>query len=252
LSVTGTHPNRTLLDVSGSVSDIEQALHVHFQFYQHPTEDRTFHAPDVEPTLDLAIPILHISGLSDLSRPRSRPPGMAWGIAGLRPASGGSSPGGGFMGDDFRDAYVPGVTLTGAGQSVALVEFDGYFPSDIADYETLTGRTNVPLQNVLLDGADGSAGSDNSEVALDIEMAISMAPGLFQVIVYEAPNNIAYVNDILNRIATDNLARQISCSWFSYSDFGDRTNTEQVFQQYAAQGQSSLCLRNSERLSESL
>jgi uncharacterized repeat protein (TIGR03803 family) len=238
LSVTGTHPNRTLLDVSGSVSDIEQALHVHLQVYQHPTENRTFHAPDVEPSLDLAVHVLHISGLSDLSRPRSRHQGMASGLTGLRPAAGGSSPGGGFMGDDFRNAYVPGVSLTGAGQSVALVEFDGYFPSDIADYETLTGRTSVPLQNVLLDGADGSAGSENSEVALDIEMAISMAPGLSQVIVYEAPNNLAYVNDILNRIATDNLARQISCSWFSYADFGDRTNTEQVFQQYAAQGQS--------------
>jgi uncharacterized repeat protein (TIGR03803 family) len=238
LSVTGTHPNRTLLDISGAVLDIEQAFHVHLQVYQHPTEDRMFHAPDVEPSLDLAVPILHISGLSDLSRPRSRTPGMAWGPTGLRPASGGSSPGGGFMGDDFRDAYVPGVTLTGAGQSIALVEFDGYFPSDITDYETLTGRTNVPLHNVLLDGADGSAGSNNSEVALDIEMAISMAPGLSRVIVYEAPNNSAYVNDLLNRIATDNLARQISCSWFSYTDFGDRTNTEQVFQQYAAQGQS--------------
>ena len=41
-------------------------------------------------------------------------------------------------------------------------------------------------------------------------------------------------NDILNRIATDNLAKQISCSW----NFSINTNTEQIFLQYIAQGQS--------------
>src|SRR5207249_5115643 len=118
---------------------------------------------------------------------------------------------GGFLGKDFRAAYVPGVALTGAGQSIALFEFDAYYASDITDYESLTGLPNVPLQNVLLNGFDGIAtiGSANGEVALDIEMAISMAPGLSRVIVYEG-----YVeSDILNRIATDNTAKQISCSW---------------------------------------
>ena len=51
LAVTGTHPNRTLLDVSGLVADIERAFHVTLRVYQHPTEARTFHAPDVEPSL---------------------------------------------------------------------------------------------------------------------------------------------------------------------------------------------------------
>jgi len=38
LVVTATHPNRTLLDVSGSVEDIERVFHVTMQVYQHPTE----------------------------------------------------------------------------------------------------------------------------------------------------------------------------------------------------------------------
>src|SRR2546430_12279093 len=41
------------------------------------------------------------------------------------------SPNGTYLGNDFRAAYVPGVTLTGAGQSVGLVEFDGFYTSDI-------------------------------------------------------------------------------------------------------------------------
>jgi hypothetical protein len=66
-------------------------------------------------------------------------------------------------------------------------------------------------------------------------MVISMAPGLSQVILYEAPTN-GIPNDILNRIATDNKARQISCSWGWGG--GPDTNADQIFQEMQVQGQS--------------
>ena len=231
LVVTATHPNRTLLDVNGLVEEIERAFHVRMQVYQHPTEARTFHAPDVEPSLDLAVRVLRINELDNFNVPRP--------MAHRRPsdhnrskmALSGSGPGGGFLGKDFRAAYVPGVALTGAGQSVALFELDGYYASDITDYENLTGLPNVPLKNVLIGGFDGTpTSSGNLEVALDIEMTICMAPGLSQVLVYEG--NDSY--DIFNRIATDNTAKQISSSW----TWGDDATTDQIFKQYAAQGQS--------------
>ena len=92
------------------------------------------------------------------------------------------------MGNDFRAAYVPGVTLDGSGQTVGLLQFDGYHASDITDYETPAGLPAVTLTNVLLDGFDGTPSGTGGEVevSLDIEMAISMAPGLSEVIVYEA------------------------------------------------------------------
>ena len=65
LAVTATHPNRTLLDVKGSVADIETVCQVNLRQYQHPTEARTFYAPDAEPSLDLDIPVLAISGLDN-------------------------------------------------------------------------------------------------------------------------------------------------------------------------------------------
>src|SRR5207247_7936606 len=71
LAVTATHPNRTLLDVSGSVEAVEKVFHVTMRVYQHPTEARTFHAPEMEPSLDLAVRVLHISGLDSFSRPHS-------------------------------------------------------------------------------------------------------------------------------------------------------------------------------------
>jgi subtilase family serine protease len=61
--------------------------------------------------------------------------------------------------------------------------------------------------------------------------AAYMAPGLSKVMVYEGSNP----NDILNRMATDNLAQQLSSSW-GFSPIN--ATTEQIFKQYIAQGQS--------------
>ncbi len=232
LAVTGTHPNRTLLDVEGSVADIEKALNITMQVYPHPTEQREFYAPAAEPSIDLNLPVLHISGLDNflLPRPMIHKMSSLTHPAGTTPA-GGSGPGGNYLGYDFRSAYVPGVTLTGTGQTVGLLEFDsGYYQSDITAYEGLAGLPNVPITAVLLDGYDGGPGIGNDEVSLDIEMAIAMAPGLTGVIVYEGD----VTDDILNRMATDDLAKQLSASW----TYGIDANSEQIFQQYGAQGQS--------------
>ena len=43
--------------------------------------------------------------------------------------------------------------------------------------------------------------------------------------------------DILNRMATDNLAKQFSCSWYVPGGAADPA-ADQIFQQMAAQGQS--------------
>jgi kumamolisin len=69
LRVTATHANRTLLDVNGSVADIEKTFHVTLRLYQHPIEPRAFYAPDVEPSVELDIPLLAISGLDNYTQP---------------------------------------------------------------------------------------------------------------------------------------------------------------------------------------
>ena len=49
LNVAATHSNRVCLEVEGSVADIQKAFHVNLRVYQHPTEPRTFFAPDADP-----------------------------------------------------------------------------------------------------------------------------------------------------------------------------------------------------------
>jgi hypothetical protein len=65
-----------------------------------------------------------------------------------------------------------------------------------------------------------------------------MAPGLSKIILYEAPNPSPF-EDILNRMATDNVARQLSCSWYNPNSGPDPV-ADQIFLQMAAQGQSFL------------
>jgi hypothetical protein len=230
------HTNRLLVDVDGSVSNIEAALNVHLFLFPHPTEHRQFYAPDTEPSLDLSVPLLHISGLDDFALPKpmlqARPLDQA--SANATPLLG-SGPSGTYRGSDFRAAYAPGVTLNGTGQSVGLLEFDGYTTSDITAYESEAGLTNVPLDNVFLDGFTGGPHGAEVEVCLDIEVAIAMAPSLSSVIVYQA-GPYGNWHDMLNRMASDNLAHQLSCSWYIPGGGVDPV-ADQIFQEMAAQGQ---------------
>lgn len=240
LQVTATHPNRLLLDVSGSVPQVEKALHIKMHSFRHPNENRTYYAPDTAPTLNLTTPVLQISGLDNYARPQPHyvvQPLTAFFYA---TPNAGSGPNGTYAGYDFRNAYLPDSALTGTGQSVGLLQFDGYTPADITYYVNQAGLPAVPLKNVLLDGFNGQPSHTGGEVevSLDIEMANAIAPGLSQIIVYMA-GPAGNWHDVLNRMATDNLAHQLSCSWYIPNGPSDPT-ADAIFQQMAAQGQSFL------------
>ncbi len=236
LKVTGTISSRLILDVEGSVGDIERAFQVTMRMYHDPTDARDFAAPDREPSVPVGLSVADIGGLGDFCRPKS--------LLRRNKASGpakqlsGSAPGGYFGGADFRNAYAPGVTLTGAGQKVGLLQFDGYNARDITNYENDMGLTNrVPLTNVLIDFFSGSAGSGNDEVCLDIEMSMSMAPNLSQIILYEGNPGRHSFNpaDVVARMANDNLAKNLSSSW-TWSG-GPEVAIDNSFVQMAVQGQ---------------
>lgn len=229
--VTGLHPNRMLLDVRAKASDIENAFHVTLNIYHDPQKNRDFFAPNADPSVNSSVPILDVSGLNNYAVPRPmlhKVPANS-----VSPAIG-SGPGNSYIGNDFRRAYLPGTSLDGSGQMVGLLQFDGYFPSDIANYENQAGITNVPLQNVLLDGFTGAPGVNDDEVCLDIETVISMASGLSKVVVFEA-GPFGIFNDILNAMAASNQIKQFSSSW-GYSGVPNAT-THQIFLQMAFQGQ---------------
>jgi subtilase family serine protease len=233
LKVVETSGNRMVLDVEGSVANVEKAFQVTMGLYQHPTENRTFYSPDREPSLDLGVPVLHISGLDNFTLPRAKHTKAS----SSKPAIGaaGSGPGGQYVGSDMRAAYYGSGPLNGAGQTVGLFEYAGYEISDVELYfKNLNQPFNVPINGKSLNGVPlkcPPSSCDDGEQALDIEMAVAMAPGLSQVLVYVGSSDVS----IFNQIAVDNIAKQSSCSW-GWSD--DESSLDPIFKEMAVQGQS--------------
>ena len=240
-TITGTHGNRLVLDVRANVADIQRAFHLNLQQFKHPGEARNFFAPDTEPTVDFTLPLADVSGLSNYQLPRPKLMKKS-AVSDTAVARTGSAPdGASYLGNDFRAAYVPDTTLTGAGQTVGVLEFDGFYARDIAAYAAAAGggRANIPIKTVLVDGFNGvpttGVNSGNSEVALDIEMAMAMAPGLAKIVVFAGGPN-GQPNDILNLMAASNTVKNLACCWGWGG--GPSATTDAIFQQMAAQGQS--------------
>jgi len=259
MKVSRRPANRMVVPISGTVEQIQGAFHVAMKAFRHPTENRDFFSADREPSLDMSVPVAHIVGLNNYALPRSLAiRGSA--VRGLSSASvQGSGPDDSYLSSDMRAAYYGGIDLTGSGQTVALMQFDGYNIDDVVasfggtasatasgssyvlTYSPAAGGATytIPIENVLLDGATGSPGqfllpADDAEQALDIVQAIGMAPGLSQVRVYIGNSDA----DIFTAMASDteNLAKQISVSWSWSPD--DPSTDDAFFNEFAAQGQS--------------
>ena len=242
MTVTLTHSNRLLLNVSAPVSVINKTFRVTMKQYKHPTENRKFFAPDVEPTVEAGLQILDIHGFSnyDLPHPMLK---KATSQAAHSDTTG-SGPGGQFLGSDMRAAYAPGVTLDGTGQTVGLVELGPYNLSDVQSYfKSINQPLLVPIYNVLL-GVDGicsgtpaTGGCDDGEEVIDMEQAISMAPHLSALLIYETNGPNTDAQTAFAQAAEDDVAKQISLS-FGWSGTPDtEPGYEQVFMELQAQGQ---------------
>jgi subtilase family serine protease len=233
-TVVGTSRNRVNLDVMGSVGTIEAALQVNLGVYQHPTEKRTFYAPDREPTPDLPFPLWRIAGLDNYSLPH---PALT-----PRPAevvsqtTTGSCPDQSFCGSDMRAAYYEGTALTGKGQSLGLLEYAGTDLADLDTYYKNAHQTNhVPITLLSTDGTSTSCvypGCDDTEQTLDMTQALGMAPSMSSLVMYIGSTDAA----IFNAMATARpLNAQLSSSW-TWSPPDSNTDNP-YFEEFAAQGQ---------------
>jgi subtilase family serine protease len=243
LTVIAKTPNRRLLAVEGSVATLNRAFHVKVNYYRRPGGARTFYSPDREPTVvGLSVPLLQLTGLNNYVLPQSMLRHSAVAGAAEPVNDTGSGPAGEYLPSDMRAAYYGNGPLTGAGQTIGILSFDGYLASDVQLYYSKTGmRSNVPIKNVLVDGFSGacstvtsppSSSCDDGEQVLDIVNAIGMAPGITQILFYEGLSN----TEILNQMATDNVAKALSSSW-GWNP-ADAASDDPIFQEFAAQGQS--------------
>jgi subtilase family serine protease len=247
-TVVGGSRDGMEVQISGPVSAVERAFHVGMRMFQHPTESRTFYAPDREPTTDLSFNLWHISGLDNYSNPhpmlvKKSDYAAAHGIDSesvVSHATTGSGPSASFLGSDMRAAYYGGTALTGAGQNLGLFEFLGTDLADLNTYFKNVGQTNnVPITLLSTDGTstsciDTRAGGncDDTEQTLDMTQAIGMAPGLASLVVYVGSTDTAIISAMTTHSP---LPTTIGCSW-GWTP-ADPNTLDPYFQKMAAQGQ---------------
>jgi subtilase family serine protease len=234
-TVVGGSRDAMDLQLTGSVSSIEKAFHVNMGVYQHPTENRKFFAPDREPTVNVPFQIWHISGLDNFSIPR--PASLHKNTNAKSNVVKGSCPGGYYCGSDMRAAYYGGTALTGSGQNVGLLEFEGYDIADLNTYFTNVHQTNsVTVTGISTDGSTlsclASQGCDDREQILDMTQAISMAPGISGLYIFVGNSDTAMLSSMSTHTP---LVGQIGSSWtWQPSDPG---TDDPFFQKFSAQGQ---------------
>ncbi len=242
--ITATHPNRTLINISASAAAVETAFKLRLNMYRTP-QGRRFYAPDSGPEVPASIAsrISGVIGLDNATRWHPHSYFVSAADAALRmPNQIGHGQGGGLTPADIEKAYnLTGVSAKGAGQVLGILDFAGYNASDISEYTNYYNLPAVLLQDVHIDGFSPDPQNDTSEATLDIELQIALAPDVKKIVIYEAPNSDVGVVHAFNKIATDNLATQISTSWGSSELQTSQTvldGENAALQQMAAQGQS--------------
>ncbi len=243
--VTPAAPGSVLLNAKASAATIEAAFGVHLCRYQAP-DGRVFHAPDVPPAVPFALS-RGVIGIVGLDNARTACPLRQVSFPTTGPGTGVN---GALVPSDIKTAYgLSGLNLDGTGQTLALFELDLAFnPKDILKYAHAVGQTPVPLEVVPVDGGSSAFTAASSEICLDIDMEMALAPRASKILVYEAPFDYNGGNgngalDELQRIANDNRAQTVSLSYGFGAESGTTPSAYQksldtIFKQMAAQGQS--------------
>lgn len=238
LQVTDVAPNALLLNVNGTLANVEKAFAVSISDYN--IDGRIAYAPTSEPSLpaEFANTVLNVSGLDDVAQYHHYSHFSAQNSAQAQRA-----PAGGFTPAELRSAYNINPLLdagfNGQGQTVALFELDGYIPNDVNTYLRQYDLGTPKYSNVFVDGATNRAGEGAPEVELDMEVLSAIAPAAKQKI-YIGPNTAQGALDLYSRIVNDNDAKVVSISWGQCErQTGPALlrSFDNIFKQGAAQGQ---------------
>ena len=200
----------------GTAQQLEQTFGVQLNDYEHtapPPAGRYFHAftgkmsvPEPESAV-----IENVLGLD--TRPIARPH-IRWLSQIANPKAAQAS----FTPPQVAKAYDYPTNATGQGQCIGIIELGGGFEE--SDIETYFGQLGIAPPTVVavpVDGGANAPGDPNGadgEVALDIQVAGTIAPGA-RVAVYFAPNTNQGFQDAISAAIHDTINKPsvISISW---------------------------------------
>ncbi len=268
--------DRLTLTVRASRARIERVLRVDIADYRLGT--RHFYANNRAPWLPASIAprVQAIVGLSDLAQPRHVGAGDAtqwiWNqipsqastlLTCLSPAAAAAIQNGQVetapsLADAIEAATAPVACelnmiaayaqsygafpdpVPGTGQTIGLLEFSNYYPSDVQNYLDLLGMgSDFPnLSEVNVNGGAGTPGPGESEVLLDIDAVMSLAPGA-KVEVFDGPfQGSGTFQSMLNAMISAGV-NVISNSWAyceNETDLADVQSINSILETAAADG----------------
>jgi kumamolisin len=250
LTVTGTDPNRLLIHVQGSAGTVEKALSLTLNNYTG-ADGSAYMRPNAEPavSLDVADKISMIGGLNTSVKRLPnyiKRQSSAQDLESVIQNSSYVSATYGYGPVDIKTAYnLSSTTLTGSGQTIALVEFDGYKSSDITYYvkafSSYFGSSYTPLVTFeSVNGYDGTptAHGGAAEVILDIEMALNLAPAAtIEVFCDNQYTDNNFDLDMMEALYDNVTSGVISTSWGNTEvDAGDTSTDHAYYELFAAEG----------------
>lgn len=281
LSVGATSPDGLLVPATGSASVMARAFGIGFEQYRLAS-GRLARMPTAAPLIPSGLDseVTGVVGLDDLARPEPQLVRASAGASSQRFSAGsgsGSAPGGSFApaigeratgpqatGPQATCSGLSGVGLSatqlaqaysftslygsgneGQGVTIGVYELEPYMPSDISTYEACySPAISASVQPVSVNGASANSGPGSGESALDIEMAVGMAPqATVKVYVGSDLGVDASDADALNTYAAmvnQDSVSVISTSWGECErDLGSAQIQAEasLFEQAAAQGQ---------------
>ena len=255
-TITRTYANHLMVDATGTVAQAAQAFQVQINNYQASNGRRFFaNSGAASVPSDVAPFVASVAGLDNVVQYGRSP--IAPGAASTSLASNASGiacprPGVAAVPTSYTPAQIASAYnfnslynagYLGEGQTVGLLELDGFSPNDLAVYTSCFGGKYSAVKTIPIDGFGGTPGPNAAEVELDMEMVLGLAPRLASLRVYEAANSLSAYNDAWARIVSDDVP-VVSTSWvFCEEGPGMASEIQQeniFFQAAAAQGQTIL------------
>ncbi len=243
LIVLRTFPDNLLVTLSGTAAQVEHALYTNLIYREDASGAQTFVAVDREPSLDLTPTVDWVGGVNDWS-PVTYYSDCEWTAS---PFGSDDVTGQGLgpweftteipamTANDIREAYLGVNTgcspLTGAGETVGILEGNTFNQSDIDAYVAAQSAdvtiTSNPPTLVDIGGLDAVQG----EATLDIQAVMAMAPEA-HIIMYRGSQVGHEYDDTLMQVATDNLVTVFTSSLA----YAANTKTQQALEKMASQG----------------
>ena len=237
LTVAKPTANRLSVQASGTAAQVQKAFGTSLATYHDAAAKRDFFANSAAPVLPAAIAaaVTDVAGLSDYatyhhsSIRRAQPQAATRAVTGLTPAKARTG---------YNVASAISAGYTGAGSTVALLEFSAFKQTNVTTYDKNFSLT--PSAPAVVKAGGGTTDlSGEDEVELDIEVVQALAPGA-AIKVYEAPNSDAGEIALYSSVVSNDVP-VISTSWgIDEADetASNRTALDTDFQEAAAQGQS--------------